>query len=460
MKKYNITQFLTITSLMTITVFSSCEKFLDLNPISSPTEANFYTDEKGLNGAMIGVYNGFQAGGLFGSNLLRLEEVRADNVDDNNPAAGGGVNYQFEAFTETPANSVLSSTWQAFYNVVLNANLVIEKSDGIKMDEVKKNQIKGQAMFLRGLAYFHMVRLWGKVPLITKTQTTDEARKNTRAESAAIYAQIVTDLQFAADNLPPTWPDSERGRATSFAARSLLGKVYLYQRDYAQVISTLGPVVDAIIDGTQIGLEPQPNSFPGNIKTSKDVLFAVQFLSGGVGESAHQNNRYRNQDNSFTIALPQELFEENDNRKALVEPTANGNRPGKFNVPAQNNETSADFPVIRCADVMLMYAEAINEQASIPPEEAFAALNSVRLNAGISALSPASVTSKDAFRDAVYKERRLELALECDRWFDIIRTEQVQDIYPMIPATRYIYPIPQDEIDNITDKTDWQNPGH
>jgi len=182
--------------------------------------------------------------------------------------------------------------------------------------------------------------------------------------------------------------------------------------------------------------------------------------SGGVGESVNQNNRYRNQDNGNVIVLPQSLFEAGDNRKALVAPTSNGNRPLKFNSPQINNETNGDFPVIRAADVMLLYAEALNATLTVPNTDALAALNAVRLNAGITALNLSTVATKDDFRNAVYKERRLELALECDRWFDILRTGQMAAIYPLVPAIRTVYPVPQVEIDNITDKTGWQNTGY
>lgn len=460
MKKYITGKYSLIIMLVYSMLLISCKKFLSLQPISNPTEDNFYSDAKGLNGALIGVYNGLQATSLYGANLLHFEEVRADNMDNNNPGGGGGVSYQIEAFNETPANTMLRDTWLGFYNTILNANIVIERSETIAMDEAAKKQIVGQAMFLRGLCYFHLVRLWGKVPLIITPQTTAEARANTRADSAAIYAQIISDLNNAATSLPASWPDVQKGRATSYAARALLAKVYLWQKRYPDVQTTLNPVVDAINVKSVISLVPQTSTFPGNLKTSKDVLFAVQYLSGGVGESVHQNNRYRNQDNGFVIMLPQTLFESGDNRKALVAPTGNGARPGKFNVPASNNETSADFPVIRCAEVMLMYAEVLNEQSITPTTEAFAALNAVRSNAGTATLSTSTTPTKEAFRNAVFKERRLELALECDRWFDIIRTGQAPSIYPLVPSTRYIYPVPQSEIDNLNDKTGWQNPGY
>ena len=227
------------------------------------------------------------------------------------------------------------------------------------------------------------------------------------------------------------------------------------------MVNELAPVVAAIHAGKDLMLVPMPQPFPNDLKTSKDIIFAVQYLKGGVGESVHQNNRYRNNDNGNIISLEQAEFEsDKDNRKALVEPTGSGQRPGKFNAPATNNETSADFPVMRCAEVMLMYAEAANELAAVPTQDALDALNAVRTNAGLEGKTLAELSTKTLFRQAVYKERRLELALECDRWFDIVRTGQMAAIFPGIDAYRQLYPVPQTEIENVNDKAGWQNEGY
>ena len=145
----------------------------------------------------------------------------------------------------------------------------------------------------------------------------------------------------------------------------------------------------------------------------------------GIGESANQNNRFRNVGGNYAVIMPQSLFEPNDNRKALVAPTsAGGERPGKYNGTQVNNEVSMDIPIVRCAEAMLIYAEALNE-ISYPNTTAFTAHNAVRTNAGITALTEATLTNQASFRAAVFTERRLELALECDRWFDIVRTGQM-----------------------------------
>lgn len=441
-------------------MLAGCESFLDLKPIDYPTEGTFYTDVEGLEGALIGMYDELQSSDQYGAKFLTLMEIRGDNVWNDNSGGSGGVNYQIEVFTETPANTNFSGAWLSIYTAIYRCNLILQNMDDVQMTDDQRNKIGGQASFIRGLCYFNLVRLWGKVPLVTRTQSVEEARNNKRAEVGEVYEQIVKDLTTAKD-LPMLWPDSERGRATAYAARALLGKVYLYMGKYADAVSELSPIVTAIKSESVLSLVPMPKTFPDNLKTSKDVIFAVQYLKGGVGESAHQNNRYRNNDNANVISLsPSEFESDADNRKALVAPTGSGQRPGKFNAAATNNETSADFPIMRCAEVMLMYAEALNETATVPGSEALDALNSVRENAGLPAKTATELSSKELFRVAVYKERRLELALECDRWFDIVRTGQFSTVFPGVDAYRQLYPVPQAELENVYDRTGWQNDGY
>lgn len=455
MKTY-IISILTCGLMITAT---SCKKFLDLKPLDSYTENTFYVDEKGLQGGLISCYDALQTDSLYGNNLLTLAELRGDNLIDNDPGSGAGVRNQIEVFSETSASNILSGSWMGHYKAIYRCNIILDRAPAVNMNENRKNQIIGQAKFIRALSYFNLTRLWGNVPLVLKVQKTEEARQNSRVPAIQVYQQVIDDLTDAAAKLPADWPDAQRGRATSYAAAGLLAKVYLYQKRFDLVASTLQPVVAAIYTGTVLATVPQNITFPDNLKTSKDVIFAVQYLSGGVKEFVHQDNRYRNNNNTNIINIPQDLFEASDNRRALVAITGSGGRPGKFNAIATNNETSSDFPVIRCADVLLMYAEALNETA-YGNAEAFKALNAVRSNAGASAKTLATLPSQAEFRTAIYSERRLELALEADRWFDMVRTNQMSTIFPGIPTFRSIYPVPQVEIDNINDKSGWQNTGY
>ena len=438
----------------------SCKKFLDLKPVDSPTEETFYVDEKGLQGGLTACYDALQDNGLYGNILLSLTEIRSDNMEDNDQGAAGGVRYQIESFSERPDNTLVTEAWLASFKAIYRCNVVLNRAQEITMDSTRKKQIIGEASFLRALNYFNTTRLWGKLPLITKPQTSNEARSNTRADTTAIYGQIISDLTVAVNNLPASWPDAQRGRASSYAAMGLLAKVYLYQKKWDLAVSAIQPLIDAINAGTIVGLVPQPVTFPNATKTSPDVIFSARFLLGGIGESANQNNRFRNVGGNNAVIMPQSLFEPGDNRAALVAPTsAGGERPGKYNGTQVNNETSMDIPIVRCAEALLIYAEALNE-ISYPNTVAFTVLNSVRTNAGITELTTATLTDQASFRAAVYKERRLELALECDRWFDIVRTGQMPAIFPLVSPFRRVYPVPQTEIQNITNQAGWQNEGY
>lgn len=439
---------------------TSCSDFLDLKPIDTPTEDTFYNNEATLQAGVIALYDGLQSGLLYGSTYLTVAELRGDNLADNNPGGGGGVRYQIESFSETPENKNLSDAWLGFYTVIYRANILLDKAPNVAMDETRKKEIMGQARFARALSYFNLIQLFGKVPLITTVQTTAQARENHRANISDIYAQIETDLNSATTDLPQVWTKTtDIGKATNLAASALLGKVYLYQKKYSEVITTLEPLVALINAKSQLSLVPQTSTFPNGIKTSKDIIFAMYYLAGGIGESANINNRYRNQGSDNLITLPQSLFTNTDNRRALVVSPSSGNRPGKFNATTIGTESNGDFPILRCADVMLMYAEAQNE-VSFPNTKALTALNAVRTNSQTTTYTNATLASQDAFRKAIYLERRLELALECDRWFDIIRTGQLATAMPQIPSFRSIYPVPQLEVDNVNDKTDWQNNGY
>lgn len=452
MKNYIIYSMIIVSAAF----FTGCN-LLDREPIAFPTESNFYTDQGGLEGGVIGIYDAFQSNDMYGGNFISTMERRSDNVKNNNSGGGGGIEYAISHFTETPENSVILNGWRGLYVAILRANLVLLSTDNVMLSNDAAIKIKGQASFLRALAYFHLVRMYGPVPLLLKPQQPEEARNNKLASIDQIYAQIIADLQIA-QNLPQKW---EQGRVTSYAATALLAKVYLYRKDWDKVESLLTPLVAEITGAkTNIALVPPASTFPNELKSSKDIIFAIQYLKGGMGESVHQNNRYRNQDGGNDIQIPQTIFEEGDTRKILLAPPSSGNRPVKFNMPAVSNETDGDMPVLRAAEVMLMYAEALNEKlqdGAVPSNAAFDAINAVRVNAGIknAILSNVTTPTKEAFRTALYKERRLELALECDRWFDIVRTGQFESINPNVDPERKLYAYPQRELEILNDPGSW-----
>ena len=463
MKKY----ILGLTIAASTLSLAGCSDFLDTPVLGQQDLSEYFVNEDQCKQQITGCYQS-----IFWDDWWQVQkfylcgDMCTDDMWMGNTTQDPGEYRDLAHYTGNTysAGNCCQNFWQYRYKGILRCNVAIDRIPAVEFtDESLRDRYVAEAKFLRAFQYFDLVRNFGGVPLVIGLKLPSEVVGITRATIEQSYEQIERDLKEAIPALPKRseYAANDLGRVTEGAAQGLLAKVYLYRKNYQEVVNELAPVVAAIHAGKDLMLVPMPQTFPNDLKTSKDIIFAVQYLKGGVGESVHQNNRYRNNDNGNIISLEQAEFEsDKDNRKALVEPTGSGQRPGKFNAPATNNETSADFPVMRCAEVMLMYAEAANELAAVPTQDALDALNAVRTNAGLEGKTLAELSTKTLFRQAVYKERRLELALECDRWFDIVRTGQMAAIFPGIDAYRQLYPVPQTEIENVNDKAGWQNEGY
>lgn len=451
----------------------SCNKFIELEPISSGTVSNYFSDKKTILSGVNGLYNALQSNGQYGDNaLIRVMEMRGrENVEDGDPGAAAGTNYRINVFQEQAGNTVLQNIWTDTYNGIMRCNTLIEKVKALQTNgDADYNHAIGQAYFLRALQYFNLVRLWGKVPLPLSIQDgqAEAQRKAKRAEISRIYEQMITDLQQAVSLLPKTWTSEAKGRATQWAAQTLLGKIYVYQKKWQAAKNTLQPVYDEIMNSSgNITTVPSSTTFPNGIRSSKDIIFAVYFRA----EQVSRNARYRNITRSTIIKFKESDFESNDNRKDLYLKQQN-NMPLKFNNTTQvsGNNIAGDFPILRAAEALLLYAEACNEIAysnNCTNSSAWKALNKVRTNAGLTTKSKDNCANQTAFRKEVYQQRRLELGLELDRWFDVVRTGQLDTMvlninspYYQVPLYRKLYPVPQTQIDNVSDKSDWQNPGY
>ncbi len=283
-----------------------------------------------------------------------------------------------------------------------------------------------------------------------------------------MYAAIEKDLTDAAANLPASYTGADVGRATSGAAKGLLGKVYVTEKKYAQAI----PVLRDVIASNVYKLLPNvADVFSVTNKNNAEIVFAVKFKKGvgGALPEGHSlwygTNIGDNIEPSLRAAYPM-----GDKRQPL---TVQIPVPSNVNVVPRKfydefssaNDVGNDFPVLRYADVLLLYAEALGESATQFSDEALSSLNQVRSRAGAPVYTEAQVSTQTAFRDAVINERRLELALENDRWFDLIRTGRAVDALKItgitVPANRFVYPIPQAEIDTYNNPATFpQNAGY
>lgn len=446
---------------------TACQKdFLELKPLSQPNVDNFYKTANDFGNAVNGAYDALQSSTQYGSDFNTIIEARGDNVLDNDPSSNAGLRYNIDRFIEPTTNSVLRDTWGSLYTGINRCNLILDKIDAIPMDAPLKARYKGEAQFIRALSYFNLVRLWGKVPLVLTAGTTTDARSYTRNEIADIYTAIEKDLTAAAAGLPASYTGNDIGRATSGAAKGLLGKVYVTNKKYDLAVAALKDVVT----GTTYQLLPNvADVYSVANKNNAELLFAVKFRKGGLLGEGHGSWYGTNIGDNIEPSL-RAAYSPGDKRLPLTVqvrvPSSVNSVPRKFyDELSGTNDVGNDFPVLRFADVLLLYAEALNEVGYQAAGEAFTALNRVRTRAGVSVYTAADLATKEAFRTAVIKERRLELALENDRWFDLIRTGTAVDAIKAtnitMPAYRVYYPIPQSEIDVYNNKTTFpQNEGY
>lgn len=465
----NLLLILTIPFLIT-----SCNNFIDLDPVSQQNANTFYKDSLEMDQALTAAYNALQSIDQYGGDgFSSFMEVTSDNTWNENVTMGGGAYASFDNFIVDPTNIQVQKTWVACYDGIQRCNIVItrlEKNDEISEDFKLRKQ--GEAYFLRALTYFNMVRIWGGVPLITEEVTNvNDAFNHTRSTIEAVYEQIIKDLEFAAKYLPVSYNSSNMGRATKGAAQTLLAKVYLTRNDWQQALSLLN---DVITSGQYDLLNNFADVFSVDNKNNKESIFEVQFdkTIEGQGYMGGDPLITGSDVNNLPSANLLKLFEENpDDRKeaSVINLGVQGWRLYKWHdTKGTNNGMGFNIIVLRYADVLLMAAETMNELGYGQPK-ALEYLNLIRKRSHALEYTNLDLPNQEAFREAIVKERRLELAFENHRWFDLLRTNKAIEvlnksngasIYPIsVKPYQLLFPIPQAEIDASGHKLE-QNEGY
>jgi starch-binding outer membrane protein, SusD/RagB family len=464
-------------SLLTITcLICACRKtFLDLKPISAVTTDNFYQNANDIKNAVNGVYASLQLPGITTSSYI-FGDIRSD---DTQPVASGSVTDQdeFDRFYIRTTNPFILARWNDSYRAISRCNAVLDRIGGIEMDEALKTRNTAEVKFIRALVYFNLVKTYGDVPLVlTEIKNPDAGYEYGRQAKAEVYTQIEKDLREAATALPVSYTGNDIGRATSGAAKALLGKVLLTEKKYAEVVT----VLKEVISSSAYQLVPNyADVFRVSNKNNKESVFEVQFRSGGVGEGNPWPNSFA-PENSGNAVIPfggdgnnqptpdvVNAYEPNDTRKAVSLATSYVNSGGQtipyyhvrkyVDVPATKNDNGNNIPMIRYADVLLMYAEALNETGYQPAGEAMFYLNEVRKRANLLPKTSTDLPTQQAFRLAIEQERRVELAFEGHRWFDLVRTGRAitvmnskKDMFGLVRALNendMVFPIPQSQVD-------------
>lgn len=487
-----------ITLLLSCGLMSSCkDDFLSIVPETQLSSATFFTKEADFQQAVNAAYVPLRT--IFNDRSWLLSEMHSDNTYyARNPAFGATEQQEDLAdFALPEANGVTSNThvlnqYRQDYLIIARTNQILSAIDGVEFGADSKNNIKGQAMFLRAFAYFELVRYFGKVPLHLTPVTNRSEAALPLASEEEIYNQIIKDAAEAIQLLPVK-SKQEAGRATAGAARTLLANVYIVQKKWADAEKLLKEVVNS----NEYALIPNYadvfSTSTGN-KNNKESVFEVQFLEGSAGLNG--NFIYQFMPRNITAAElvtitgtsnPQPLsgegnniptpdiiaaYEPGDTRKdasvgyITLSSSARSNKVypyiKKYAKPhALHNNTGTNWPVYRYAEVLLFLAEALMEQGK--NAEATTYLNMVRNRAGLPNFQGGDL------RQAIYQERRVELAFENKRWFDLVRTGRAIDVitaygnrikanpqayyYPEGTAPRshafsnikLLYPLPADE---------------
>jgi len=458
---------------------SSCKKsFVNLTPEGIVPVNTYYATEIDIRSALSGVYNSLRP---IYNNQWAFSELPSDNTETTGESEAGWGEEDKLNWNSTSAN--LQLVWSRHYSTISYCNILLGRITPVQMAETNRANYIAQCKFVRALMYFNLVRMFGAVPLVlTEITSEEQAYTYNRAPVTEVYTQIEKDLNEAAAVLPLSYPAADLGRVTSTAAKALLGKVYIFENKMALAEAKLAEIVP---------LAPSPllsydKVFGLGNDNNSDIIFSIQYLAGGFGEGNGFASGFVPQVsgtsiigvsgasfNMGTLDL-NNAFEAGDLRKNIsIGVFQSGSityyyaRKFVYQSVAAGAEGDNDWPVLRYGDVLLLYAEALNENGNTT--NALLQLNKVRTRAGLAERTGLSQT--DA-RTAIRNDRRVELGFEGERWFDLIRWNTyvpvmqayknkyvpISGSFANILPTLNLYPIPSREITLNPNLT--QNPGY
>lgn len=507
MKRYTVIFFLALV------VLASCKKsFVEQNNPNATTVTDFFTSENsvllGVNGAYATLRGGFNIGE--GSGLYTDE--RSDDTGTNDSQSNSGEPFQFGNFSILPSNSYLKKHWVSLYQTIAQCNSITSNIDKVTFaSNDTKLQYLAETKFIRAMMYFHLVRKWGDVPLVTKTLTTTaEVAANTyRQPQAVVYAQIVADLKDAlGSNLPNLQTGANVGRVSKAAINGLLGQVYLtmastLDNNKAENLTNANTYLTAAYAArtfTNLKDIPYADVFDVAKKaTNPEMILPIVNKQGDItyssgiaannqplGETINSLKTGLGVGGNVTLDLIND-YEANDPRKALsVKYAANPQVQDWFVTKYRDASAGAgvngyggnDTPLMRYADIILMLAEVNMDQGN--DAAAIQYLDMVRARAGMPLYAAARTdanynTKYPTLKLAILHERRVELAFEHQRWFDLIRFFTTPELVAFFQAKSQsafgnaklanfsakdrFFPIPFDEY-KLDPVKMYQNPGY
>ena len=496
--------------VITGTIVSCSQDFLEVPLQGKPTTA---TDPNLAQNLVTGVYNSLLAGEAFGGSggdvhgisFVVATNIISDDAEKGSAPADQPIIGTIDNFTHTSTNNFVAALWTGYYSGIAKANQAVEALNIAAIDINAKNQFLGEVRFIRAYYYFNLVRLFGRVPKVLRVPKDAQDANNdpnfqTRASVDTIYKVIQDDLQFAVNNLPSRNRIGV-GRISKGTAQTLLAKTYLYQKNWQQVLA----LTQEVINSGQYNLVPDYATLWRKVGDNNvESIFEVQtgqFNNSDLGVNGYsvwQGPRVGGRggwtDLGFGFGTPSanlvNAYEAGDKRKAstiiIIDqsakragtilydgfriPSADSVQNLYYNYKAYASENNSIEPflgnrdqkqknihILRFAEVLLMNAEAANELGQ--SGNAIMQLNKIRTRAGLPATKANSITD---LRNAVWNERRFELALEHDRFFDLVRTGRAAQVLQaagknFVVGKHELLPIPSLQIQLSGGKLDQNN---
>lgn len=465
-------------------LFGSCGKrFIDLNPPSNLNSSGFYKTEGDMNQAVLSAYGNLRS--VYNSTFIRLGEIRSDNTTYSwlagNPADDNGIDL-FGA-PLLPENHYLSNCWDNCYNVILRCNIVIGRINNVNFkDEQLKDQYIGEAKFIRALMYFYLNRIFGGysksgellgVLKVDKEITSAEAYNLRRVPLQEMYDMIVEDLKYAEDHLPGSYNTTDKGRVTKWGAKGLLTKVYMTMAGYplnkgAAYYTLAIQKAEEVINNSGASLVPSyADLFNVNKKNSSESLFEVQYQKGSpngatgspwnndfaprfsdkevvlVGDKGGANSPTGDMSRAYETADPRKYVSMRDYWISAKNGSKQNDRYvcKYYDVATTGSDNGNNWIELRLADIYLLYAEALVRTGG-DRSRALLYVNKIRERARNTPGDPNILKPADLLKDytladfandnelllAIEHERRIELAFENHRWFDLVRTERAKEV--------------------------------
>jgi hypothetical protein len=439
---------------------SACSDVLDVPPTSSVPSETAIADAAGARAALAGAYAGLQQAGLYGHTIIDWTELLSDNLRFVGT---------FDNYAEADANALradnfsVASVWNDTYDEINRVNEILQKVPNVSdLAQSEKDQIMGEAYFLRALQYHNLVKMWDGVPLrLVPVQNAAEAANIARSTPAEVYAQILADLAQAKTLIAGS---SETRQASFGAALALEARVKLYQQDWAGAEAaaaaveaegyTLAPTFAELFEAT--GSNTPEDIFRITFLPTQSQSVGFYYLPKALG------GRYEVAPTTGTAGIIAAFHPASGGNIAVYNPTDERgiwsiSRAGTRTYAAKfkNPSGDEDLHVLRLGEVILIRAEALARLNRLP--EAVAEYNRLRVRAGLAA-DPTTGLTQAGVLAAIARERRLELAFEGDRWPDLVRTGSAVPLMG-IPAFQTLLPIPQGEIDTTIPALT-QNPGY